>query len=387
MSVVLSISISAGRLPVTVLLTTWRLIALAQPCVADYSYQVNSTEVAFSNQSSLSNAHFFWDFGDGLSSYDSSPTHIFPGTGEYLVTLFAYDTVSKCSDYHEGWLALLDTSVGCEHWVRDSLFEYNGKDYLKLVDSGIACPFDSNLTRSFDCGPVANFGSSWINLTNWVSARFVSRLKFYFCDSLGCYRQYESYKSIPFHYSGAKNYCSCSANYEFAITQRTSSGARVSFRAMNRTAQEYKWVITGFGNPIYYYADTASHFYPYQWNDLHHVRLTTIDSSGCTDTIWRDFVVRDTSLVTGGVDQYQAAFLEPIAFPNPFSDQIVVDIRGVQGSTTARLYDSAGRLVAEVSGNQTMVLQTNFLPSGPYWLRCHAEDGQSSKTRLVVKLW
>ncbi len=47
--------------------------------------------VVFSNNSSNGN-HFFWDFGDGNTSTDINPTHVYPGPGNYMVTLIVSDT-------------------------------------------------------------------------------------------------------------------------------------------------------------------------------------------------------------------------------------------------------------------------------------------------------
>ncbi len=55
--------------------------------------------VNFSNNSSLVNSTFLWDFGNGdTTSIDFSPTRIFPDTGTYVVTLTILDTVCNILD-------------------------------------------------------------------------------------------------------------------------------------------------------------------------------------------------------------------------------------------------------------------------------------------------
>ncbi|MBX7182781.1 MAG: hypothetical protein K1X82_11775, partial [Bacteroidia bacterium] len=44
-------------------------IALGQNCESLFTYTTNFEEVSFYNQSSISNAHYFWNFGDGTSSF------------------------------------------------------------------------------------------------------------------------------------------------------------------------------------------------------------------------------------------------------------------------------------------------------------------------------
>jgi PKD repeat protein len=47
------------------------------------------TSVVFSNQSTGSPANYSWDFGDGATSADASPTHVYAGSGAYVVRLTA----------------------------------------------------------------------------------------------------------------------------------------------------------------------------------------------------------------------------------------------------------------------------------------------------------
>jgi len=75
--------------------------AIFGQCSSLFSFAANFETVNFYNQSSLSNAHYFWNFGDGTGSNFRDPIHKFPETGSYMVTLFINDTVSNCSSYCE----------------------------------------------------------------------------------------------------------------------------------------------------------------------------------------------------------------------------------------------------------------------------------------------
>ena len=46
---------------------------------------------AFFNNTSDGGQQFIWDFGDGTTSTDPSPTHLYPQTGSYTVTLIVND--------------------------------------------------------------------------------------------------------------------------------------------------------------------------------------------------------------------------------------------------------------------------------------------------------
>src|ERR1700683_502434 len=80
-------------------------------CTTLFSFAAYFNTVTFINQSSVSNAHYFWNFGDGTGSNIVNPEHTFANNGDYLVTLFAHDTVSNCSSYYEYWVNVIKYST------------------------------------------------------------------------------------------------------------------------------------------------------------------------------------------------------------------------------------------------------------------------------------
>lgn len=52
-----------------------------------YELAVNGNEVTFTNKTEASS--FAWDFGDGTTSTEESPVHVYPGKGKYVATLVA----------------------------------------------------------------------------------------------------------------------------------------------------------------------------------------------------------------------------------------------------------------------------------------------------------
>lgn len=61
---------------------------------ADFSYSDEGLEVTFTNESTDVNDDIVshsWDFGDGTTSVEASPSHTFPGTGSYDVSLTTTD--------------------------------------------------------------------------------------------------------------------------------------------------------------------------------------------------------------------------------------------------------------------------------------------------------
>jgi PKD repeat protein len=94
----------AGKLKwllMIVLLAGFGFAAKAQ-CAAGYTYSVSSANdgtVSFTSTSSGSTLLFSsWDFGDGTSSTNGSPSHVYAVSGTYTACLTIYDTLSTCSD-------------------------------------------------------------------------------------------------------------------------------------------------------------------------------------------------------------------------------------------------------------------------------------------------
>jgi PKD repeat protein len=63
---------------------------------ADYVFSnpENNLSVIFTETSSGDPQEFLWDFGDGQTSSESDPLHVFPGPGAYQVTLTVTKTVA-----------------------------------------------------------------------------------------------------------------------------------------------------------------------------------------------------------------------------------------------------------------------------------------------------
>ncbi len=68
-------------------------------CLVNYNYFVDSLTVHFNSNTSNNISNYFWDFGDGNTSNDSTPTHTYTNPGIYHVCLDAYDANGNCSDF------------------------------------------------------------------------------------------------------------------------------------------------------------------------------------------------------------------------------------------------------------------------------------------------
>lgn len=121
----------------------------------DSMYCDASEIVQFVNKS-VNAKSYYWDFGDGDTSTQQNPTHVYPGQGKYSVTLIAescynnnYDTVNK-SDYIQfdsnqdicnGYL-LPKGAWSTVHACNGFIYDHNGEsDYQGLLRDTLTVDF------------------------------------------------------------------------------------------------------------------------------------------------------------------------------------------------------------------------------------------------------
>lgn len=321
--------------------------SIGQICMSAFTYTKSSNIVNFSNTSVVANAHYWWNFGDGTGSNIKTPLHVFPESGNYLVTLFAKDTITNCSDYYELWIIIeKESALACTPAITDSFFVFNGEDHVKIIDLSSNC---LGYSANIDGGAAYNspIGASHI-IEGWKSFRFIARIKHYVNDTstniIDIKR--EAYKSILYNYSSAVNYHNCSANFEYTIKSQDSLGQRIMFKAMNSNAISYKWYLSGFGNPIYKYTDTISWYFPYYLNNIFLIGLYIEGQNGCTDTLFQDILIKKEVITLEGFEQSGDCDLNIQIFPNPFNQQCTFSFKPNSNTDySLNLYNSIGQLV------------------------------------------
>lgn len=240
------------------------IVSLAQgfsQCTASFSHVANWDTVTFTNQSSVSNAHYYWNFGDGSTSYESDPVHVFIEAGTFQVTLHALDTVDQCHSFHQEWMSLSrPLDLVCEPYMTDSQFTYNGSDYIDVVDEGVGC---TDMWRHIDCMGAQNWPpGNWFNLTGWERALTMARLRYTSHDSInGTVFRRAYYRTIPYEQDPVSSYDTCSADFEYVLDYQPG-GAVATFRTLGPPGADTVWV-TGFGNPIPLVGPVSTFTFPY----------------------------------------------------------------------------------------------------------------------------
>lgn len=269
------------KLLILVIILVARAITVNGQCSAYYTYSGTNDTLTFTNQSTISNAHFYWNFGDGSGSNEISPIHVFPDDGNYLVTLYGVDTLANCVDVKENWINVVKPdTLACNIFFTDTIIGTSPQTTnLSTNCSGL----------SLGCHVFANAQNACngFTISGWDSALFLHGMQATSYDSIYGYRIYNAYyKTLPFLYSSANNYQNCSANFEFVIDYQTNY-AVVNFKAMNSNATNYTYYITGFGNPILLNSQSASFNYNYISNKRVSTHLVSLITTDDRSILWK----------------------------------------------------------------------------------------------------
>lgn len=359
----------------TISIVTFTALSIGQ-CNSLFSFAAYFNQVTFVNQSTVSNAHYFWNFGDGTGSNLANPLHTFPGSGDYLVTLFAKDTISNCSSYYEYWLDVTKYSDDCQPSISDSIYSYDGGKYLNIFNTSANC---NGYNMIYSAGPNCNYLP--IHLLS-AAFRMVCVGDYTFGGNIIM----SAYKTAYYNYSSSHNYGDCSANFEFIVVSKDSLNERILFTAMNKTAIFYKWEIDGFGNPIYSSYDTISQVFPINPYCPGIVGLIIQGSTGCYDTIWQNIWISDSTKTILSVNDLKDAIGKVDIYPNPSKAQFTFDFNApITG--TIKICDITGREVAQFTINNSQLrIDLSRQPAGVYFYRAITNRGSLiGEGKIVVQ--
>lgn len=358
-----------------IILATGIIIANGQ-CTANYSYNGTTDTLTFSNLSIVSNAHYYWNFGDGSGSTATNPIHIFPDNGEYLVTLYGKDTVSNCVDVFESWILVTKPdTITCNLYFSDTIQNFSGTDFLMIYNLSSNCSW-----YYINCAAGPAFGGACDNggniLLGWGSSLFLGRQQAYTADTINGYRIYkEYYRTLPYNYSSDTNYQSCSANFEVDINYQ-GTGALVTFTAMNRNATSYQWEVVGLGNPIYTTTPTTTQFYSYVSYEKYFPYLVVLRVNDtfntCGDTVTQQILIRNPNYAfPSGVKELSATTFS--FYPNSATNNLTIDFSETFSKAEIEIYNMLGeKVIATSSMEQKTNLDITILKAGVYVLQVTA---------------
>src|SRR5690606_112867 len=167
---------------------------------ANFDVAINFAEVQFTNQSSANAVDYLWDFGDGTTSIESNPNHIYAQDGDYTVQLTA---INNCGTYTFEQNVLIitpptaglnaDATSGCEplqiHYANQSSSNATGfnwtfeggspatsTDANPVITYNTAGVFDVQLIVSNPAGADTIVFQNYVSIQTEPTAGFVSAI-------------------------------------------------------------------------------------------------------------------------------------------------------------------------------------------------------------------
>ncbi|WP_462281261.1 PKD domain-containing protein [Salinivirga cyanobacteriivorans] len=103
-------------------------------CHSDFTYQIDSLTATFTNESTGYYDETYWNFGDGQSSTEENPTHVFQDTGVYEVSLSIYDSLGGCNHQHSTNITISETHISPQNDIPNKIeiFPNPVKNSLKV---------------------------------------------------------------------------------------------------------------------------------------------------------------------------------------------------------------------------------------------------------------
>lgn len=355
--------------------------AQSQTCSAAFTCNIIDTTVSFVNLSSLANAYYYWDFGNGNSSDIRDPNHQYLCNGNYLVTLYVRDTISGCSNFVEHWLTVTANSPDiCSPFMEDSIYFESSQRMVKFKPTNNSC--SSGLVPFYTTFWHLTMNTNTMTLP-FGPANFASIGRFGLSS-----RTNLTIKTTTVNFDKSKNYTPCSANFEYKVISEDATGQTFLFIAMNKNALSYSWAITdpgAGGMAVSYrtgdkvnirlqdawYIEYPLASFPYS------IRLKIQDANGCADSLWQTVLLRPKAYTTS-LNDHKKESLDVSVCPNPVKDKIKLLYDPNQTKLDAlNISDALGQIILSRNDPNTFEeIDLQFLKSGLYYLKVQSKVGQ-----------
>ncbi|MEM8908719.1 MAG: PKD domain-containing protein, partial [Bacteroidota bacterium] len=310
---------------------------------ANFSLSLTGNMLTTNNLSTGAST-YFWEFGDGTTSTQASPSHNFSSGGTYTVTLTASNNCGS------------ETS-----------------QQTVVVEEQLAVAFTANFTEA--CAPfVFNFSdlsSSSVNSWNWSfpggnPASSTEQEPTVVYSTPGTYPvSLEVSDGLQTGSVTLTDYLTLlpkpSASFDYTV-----DGITVSFNNTSSNGLTYEWDF-GDGSPV---STTPNPTYTYDNQGVYTVSLFV--SNGLCGAFVSEIVDVNSTSVHQLVDGKEVQF-----FPNPvaeyfyiqFSEAPITPVWGQLMGIDGRVYQSI-----QLSGDRTTQLDFRILPAGIYLLRLWYQD-------------
>ncbi len=343
------------------------------PCNAHFTkFSTNSTNTSihFVPAPNSLGTKYTWNFGDGTSSHNVDPTHLYANYGTYYVCLTVRDSSASgiCEDT---WCD--SVKVGVPPIPCNAKFKYQNAYYMNAVYFTHA-PNPPGTKYSWDFGD----GHSSDNPNPYH--QYANDGTYYVCltvnDSIGnCHDTWCDSIKV-----GGINANVCNSNFYFKPGNTLHS--LYFFSSVNSPATKYHW---DFGDGTT--SNDKNPFHQYAVAGTYKVCLTTTDTvAGCSDT--RCLTIGPLRMAQGGSTlEEMKGDVAANVYPNPMNERGMLHIENTNGAVTFKMFDNTGRLVNTMTNlsNGEFELSKQGLRPGLYLYEVIDADNNSTRGRIVIQ--
>ncbi len=358
------------KLIITLLSFGLYLTASAQ-CQADFTYSVNNGTVTFTNTSIGGGLFNSWTFGDGGNSYQSNPTHTYTATGNYVVCLSIFDSLTQCQDaFCDTIFVQADTTggggTGCN--VTSNAYA-NANGTIIGTASGAAmynwAVYDNSWNYLYDVNnPNLNYNPGANGNYNVCLTAYDSLQNF--CDST-CY----TVTVMDSTGGGGGSGCLTSSG-AFMDSVGTISGNASG-------AVMYHWIIYDAMWNFVYDTNNPNFIYQASPQGIYNVCLTAYDSAQIVcDSIC--YTVGDTILGLNIEEEFVFN-----VYPNPTQGVVHLEVSKDQIAEVVLIDITGTILLQEAINESTKDIDLSLYPKGMYFIHALGRKGQRLSTSKVLR--
>jgi len=340
---------------INILVQTDLITVLPDP-VASFSIgNVDELSVSFQNSSSFGNV-FFWDFGDGNTSVQPNPVHVFNSFDSYQVVLVTTNTCGSDT-------SMLQLELTTQPIVQISASSTNGcaPFEVQFEDKSINDP--TSWSWSFPGGIPSS--STQQNPSIVYPSPGMYKVELIASNSAGSnelvLEDYIQVGSIP------------EVGFDFEV-----SGSEVLFTNTTINADQIIW---HFGNGISSNQDQTRVIY--ESDGTYDVMLIAFNACG-SDTITQQVAITITD-----IDDFSLKSIQ--VYPNPTSGIVNIDMTGYDGiAIRIEAINSVGQIILTHDVDQSAVhlqpkLELNSFESGVYYLKISYNESYHIYPIIVQK--
>lgn len=321
---------------------------------ASFSAALDGQTIQFTNASANASG-YFWDFGDGSSSSETNPSHLFNTDGQYSVTLLAWndcDTVSSTQvfEIQTAPLAVIeapDTAIGCgTATVQFWSFSSGNITSLNWSFPGGSPPSSTSINPTVTYADPGNYTAQLI-VQNQAGQSIAEKVV----------------AIVLFELPGA--------DFQYVV----SPNGMVDFENLSANGSSFVWDF-GDGSPI----STEEHPI-HQFSASGSYTVTLVVQNPCGSTVLQKTI----NILISGVSDYQLKNSIAV-FPNPANESVCVKFENLgELPVSLSLISINGSEVWKKSSSMTEdeIVLVSGLPAGIYQLLVEFSNGKASRAVVI----